>query len=495
MSFLSLHFAVMTAVLFVFYYQLPKRFQPYLLLAGSLYFYYRCSGLLLLVMAGTSFAAFVSGRFLYKYRPSVSAKSSSERKTGSRILCRISILLLLSPLVFLKYSGFFLRAFLADGEAASLSDGILSIGLPIGISFYTLQLIAYILDIYRGKYAPEADFFRFLLFTCFFPQILQGPIPRFDALKETLFAPHDLEEKTVTTGLMKLLCGLFLKLMLADKAALFVNAVFNTEEQFAGSVYLTAGILYSFQLYADFLSCVLLAQGTALLFGIRLTENFAQPYFAASIKDFWRRWHISLSSWLRDYVYIPLGGSRKGAFRTDCNLLLTFLVSGIWHGSGFKYLFWGMLHGGFQIAGKHSLSVRNRFFTAIRLPICVRRVLQKVTTFLLVMFAWIIFRANSLRDGLYALYAVVFDFRPNSLLSSFTAFGLSLPDWIVLLLSLVLLYVYDSLAERGKPLSERLSGVSPAGQFAFALVLLLFAAVFGTYGFGYDANAFIYGGF
>lgn len=495
MSFLSLHFAVMTAVLFVFYYKLPKRFRPYLLLAGSLYFYYCCSGLLLLVMAGTSFAAFVSGKLLYKYRPSESAKSSCERNTGSKILCGISVLLLLSPLVFLKYSGFLLRAFLADSAVSSLSGGILSVGLPIGISFYTLQLISYILDIYRKKYAPESDFFRFLLFTCFFPQVLQGPIPRFDALKETLFSPHEPEEKTIAAGLMKILFGLFLKLMLADKAALFVNTVFNTEEKFAGSVYLTAGILYSFQLYADFLSCVLLAQGTALLFGIRLAENFAQPYFASSIKEFWRRWHISLSSWLRDYVYIPLGGSRKGIFRTDCNLLLTFLVSGIWHGSGFKYLFWGMLHGGFQIAGKHSLPVRDRFFAAVRLPLRARAALQKITTFFLVMTAWIIFRANSLRDGLYALYAVVFDFRAESLLSSFTSLGLSLPEWLMLLLTLILLYVYDSFAERGKPLYVRLSNSTAAKQLVFALLLLLFAAIFGTYGFGYDANAFIYGGF
>lgn len=496
MSFLSLHFAAMVAVLFVLYYKLPKRFQPVLLLTGSLYFYYCCSGLLLFVMAGTSFAAFCCGKYLYHNRHKTSPKSSAVHHTGQKLICGFAVLLLLSPLILLKYSGFLLRAFSnSQGLTGQLLSCFLSIGLPIGISFYTLQLIAYIMDIYRGKYAPENNFFRFLLFTSFFPQILQGPIPRFDVLKESLFTSHDFEEKTVTAGLMKLICGLFLKLMIADKAALFVDAVFNTEEHFAGAIYLTAGILYSFQLYADFFSCVLLAQGIALLFGIRLAENFAQPYFATSIKDFWRRWHISLSSWLRDYIYIPLGGNRKGALRTDFNLLATFLVSGIWHGSGFKYLFWGMMHGGFQIAGKYTLSIRNRFFSAIKFPTHIRQVLQQVVTFFLVMTAWIIFRANSLRDGLSALYSVVFDFRLSSLFISFESFGLSLPELVVLLLSLVILYLYDYFAEHGKPLTESLTALHPVKQFTAALILLLLIAVFGTYGFGYDANAFIYGGF
>lgn len=495
MSFLSLHFAAMVAVLFFVYYIVPKRFQPFLLLVGSLYFYYRCSGLLLFVMAGTSLLAFLFGKLLYNYRCSTPAESSSAPNAKLRILCVFSVILLLTPLLCLKYSGFLFRILGKVNLVAGGTEGFFSIGLPIGISFYTLQLIAYVLDIFHGKYAPETNFFRFLLFTCFFPQILQGPIPRYDALKETLFVPHDFEGKTVTAGLYKLLFGLFLKLMIADKAALFVDSVFNTEESFAGAVYLAAGILYSFQLYADFLSCVLLAQGTALLFGIRLSENFARPYLASSIKDFWRRWHISLSNWLRDYVYIPLGGNRKGAFRTGCNLLATFLVSGIWHGSGFKYLFWGAMHGGFQLIGKYTLSVRSRFFSALKLPVRGRAFLQRFTTFFLVMLAWIIFRANSLRDGLFALYSIVFRFLPENLSESFGNLGLSLPEFFVLACSVLLLLICDYLAEHGKTAVETVLALQPAKRFVLSLLLLLIIMVFGTYGFGYDANAFIYGGF
>ena len=460
MSFLSLHFAAMVAVLFVVYYILPKRFQPLLLLVGSLYFYYCCSGPLLLVLVGTSLIAFLLGLWIPKHKK----------------LCFFAVLLLLSPLVAFKFD-------------------FISIGIPLGISFYTLQLIAYCVDLYRGKYKPETNFLHFLLFTSFFPQILQGPIPRYESLKETLFAPHDLEEQTMTEGLFKILGGLFLKLMIADKAAIFVNSVFNSDERFAGAFYLAAGILYSFQLYADFLSCVLLAQGVALLFGVKLSENFAQPYLATSIKDFWRRWHISLSSWLREYVYIPLGGNRKGKLRTNLHLLITFFVSGLWHGTGFKYVAWGLLHGMYQIIGKYTLSFRDRFFSACKIPERWRLCMQRVSTFILAMFAWILFRANSLRDGLTAWYSIAFDFQLKTFADTVFTFGLSLPEILVLLLSIAALCLCDHQAEKGKIFSKVWLDKPPVTKFLCAFLVLLVVAIFGTYGFGYDANAFIYGGF
>lgn len=496
MSFLSLHFAAMAAVLFFFYYILPKRFQPYLLLIGSLYFYYRCSGMLLLVMFAASLVAFLAGRLLHKYRQPNAEKSSKKQLFSGKLLCGLSVIFLLLPLVVLKYSSFILRFMGSDHASFNIFNTITSIGLPIGISFYTLQLIAYCVDIYRAKYAPETGFLRFLLFTSFFPQILQGPIPRYEALSKTLFAKHEFEPETVTAGLWKLLGGIALKLLIADKAGIFVNAVFNTDEVFSGVVYLTAGILYSFQLYADFLSCVLLAQGVALLFGIRLSENFAQPYFASSIQDFWRRWHISLSSWLRDYVYIPLGGNRNGTIRTKCNLLITFLVSGIWHGSGFKYLFWGLMHGCYQVAGKLLLPLRDRFFCTCHCPEKARICLKRITTFILVLFAWIIFRANSLRDGLYALYAIVFDFQPVRFVDGgLLLFGLNIPEFIVLFFCIVVLLYMDYKATQQKSLFQNILTLSCTKQFILALVLLLCITIFGTYGFGYDANSFIYGGF
>lgn len=477
MSFISLHFFVIVFCLFSVYYILPSKFQPYLLLLGNIYFYYRSSGKLLLILAATSFVAYFFGHLLEK-------KTLPYRK----ILLFLAIICLLSPLYFLKYNGFVLQMF-----GMEFTDSLV---LPMGISFYTLQLIAYIVDVYKGTQAPEKNFFRFFLFASFFPQIIQGPIPRFKALSETLFQKHKFDEKTVFYGLQKILWGIFFKFMIASKSAVLVDDIFNSQEYISGSLYLTAGLLYSFQLYADFISCVYLAQGVSLLFGVKLSENFAQPYLADSIKDFWRRWHISLSNWLRDYVYIPLGGNRKGNLRTNINLLITFFVSGIWHGAGLKYIVWGLMHGIYQLIGKFTFSFRNRIYTCIKPLNTVRSVVQKLATFILVTAAWIIFRANTIESGLHALHSIVFDFHAEELFDGtlFTK-GLNVAEFILLLICIVFLLLWDYVAEKGKNIMEYFNNRSTTGQLIYAFLLLFIIVVFGTYGYGYDASSFIYGGF
>ena len=472
MSYISLHFAAMTMVLFFLYYTLPKRFQPYILLVGSLYFYYRCSGTLLFVMMATSAIAYICSNLfshLYSHR-------------CCKYFFATTIVLLTAPLFVLKY---------AD----------LSIGIPVGISFYTLQLIAYCVDVYQHKTEPETNFFHFLLFTSFFPQILQGPIPRYSELKETMFSVHTYNKEDSTLGFSKILTGLLLKFMIADKAAVLVDTVFNANEAMPGYAFAIAGILYSFQLYADFISCVSLAQGVSLLFGIHLGENFMQPYCAVSIKDFWHRWHISLSSWLRDYIYIPLGGSRKGKLRTDINLILTFLISGIWHGVGFKFAIWGIIHGLYQIIGKYTINTRNRFFATIHCPDSLRRISQHLFTFLLVTIAWIIFRANSLADGIFALYSIVFRFSSVQSVSDEISseasliYGLSIAEFILLVICIVTLLIYDYHKEKTHTAIILLNHKNVLCQCFIAFIVLLFIAIFGTYGFGYDSSTFIYGGF
>jgi len=477
MSFISFHFLAVVLCLFSLYYILPKKFQPYLLLLGNVYFYYRNSGKMLFLLILTAFVSYLFGLLL------------SERDFRfKKILLFLSLLCVLSPLLLLKYSGFALELFGINFTHSFI--------IPMGISFYTLQLIGYLVDVYREDLLPEKNFFRFFLFVSFFPQILQGPIPRFGALCETLLKEHDFDEKDISLGLQKILWGLFFKFMIAAKAAVFVDDIFNSKESIAGALYLTAGILYSFQLYADFLSCVLLSQGIALLFGVKLAENFAQPYLSTSIKDFWRRWHISLSSFLRDYVYIPLGGSRNGKIRTNLNLLFTFFVSGLWHGAGIKYIFWGFLHGLYQIIGKYTISLRDCFYARSKPLRNIRPMIQRVTTFFLVMFAWIIFRADSLDYGLHALYAIVFDFRAADFLKKDLLFrSLNKAEFILLLLSIAFLLFWDFLIEKKKGLIKGILQKRTAIRLAFSVLLLLIIVIFGTYGYGYDAGTFIYGGF
>lgn len=477
MSFISFHFLAVVLCLFSLYYILPKKFQPYLLLLGNVYFYYRNSGKMLVLLILTALVSYLFGLLL--------GKQDLEFK---KTILFLSLLCILSPLLLLKYSSFALELFGINFTHSFI--------IPMGISFYTLQLIGYLIDIYREEQLPEKNFFRFFLFVSFFPQILQGPIPRFGTLARTLLKEHDFDEKGISLGLQKILWGLFFKFMIAAKAAVFVDDIFNSKESIAGSLYLIAGILYSFQLYADFLSCVLLSQGIALLFGVKLAENFAQPYLSTSIRDFWRRWHISLSSWLRDYIYIPLGGSRNGKIRTNLNLLFTFFVSGLWHGAGIKYIFWGLMHGFYQIAGKYTIPLRDRFYTRLSPLRSIRPIIQRVTTFFLVMFAWIIFRADSLNRGLHALYAIIFDFRASDIFTKSLIFrSLNSAEFILLLLSIAFLMFWDFLIERKKGLVETILQNSAGIRLTCSILLLLIIAIFGTYGYGYDAGTFIYGGF
>lgn len=463
MSYISLHFAAMVIALFTLYYILPKRFQPYLLLAGSLYFYYRCSGILLIVLLTTSIIVYILGILLHSHH--------------SRLLLAAAAGLLVLPLGTLKYCH-------------------LSIGVPIGISFYTLQLIGYCIDIYRGKSLPEKNLLRFILFSSFFPQILQGPIPRYGELSQTLYTPHDYDSELTAEGFSKILTGLILKYMIANKASVLVDTVFNSNEPMAGCAVLLAGILYSFQLFADFMSCVNISQGTALLFGVRLSDNFRQPYCAESIKDFWRRWHISLSQWLRDYIYIPLGGSRKGRLRTDINLLITFLISGVWHGVGLKFALWGLMHGLYQLIGKYTLSPRDYFFSLVHCPPSLRLWIKRISTFVLVMLAWIVFRANSLASAIDCLYRIPFQFNPSFMLNGgFLQLGLSLQELLLLVFCIVVLMFLEYSQNNGLQQLLILTGKNGFLQYILALLILLGIAIFGTYGFGFDANAFIYGGF
>ena len=285
--------------------------------------------------------------------------------------------------------------------------------------------------------------------------------------------------------------------MIADKAAVVVDTIFYDPESYKGMYALTAGCLYSIQLYTDFMSCVYLSRGAAKCFGIDIVNNFEQPYFATSIKDFWRRWHISLSTWLRDYVYIPLGGNRRGKAFKYINLILTFIVSGIWHGGSFRFIFWGLLHAFYQIAGEFTFRLRDKIYSAVKIgkDSYLRHIIKSAGTFFLVMLAWIIFRAPSLGTGLKMIKSIFtvhnyWIFWDDSLYS----LGLDIKEWSVLMHSIVVLFAVSYLRTRtavsGWILKQHL-----IVRWTILIGAILVVMIYGTYGFGYDAKAFIYGGF
>ena len=285
--------------------------------------------------------------------------------------------------------------------------------------------------------------------------------------------------------------------MIAEKAAVFVNAVFNRYEMYQGVFALIAGILYSIQLYADFLACVCMCRGLSEALGIELAENFKQPYLSRSIQEFWRKWHMSLSSWLRDYVYIPLGGSRKGKMKKYVNLILTFLVSGAWHGNGYRFVLWGLLHAVYQILGDVLRPVNKRIkrLIGIRPDSVLEIYIDRGVTFFLVMLGWIVFRAHSIKASLIMIRSiftvhnwwVLFD---DSLLS----LGLDWRNFVILLLSIHIMFKAEATQQR-TVIRDRIMRQPLIFRWILYLAAIAVIIIFGTYGFGYNASDFIYKGF
>jgi D-alanyl-lipoteichoic acid acyltransferase DltB (MBOAT superfamily) len=309
----------------------------------------------------------------------------------------------LGTLAIFKYFNFF------NASAASLFGAVgipyqispLEVLLPVGISFYTFQSMAYTIDVYRGL-KPEKHAGMFATYVAFFPQLVAGPIERAGHLLPQFREKHFFDYQRTVEGLQWILWGVFKKMVIADRLAIYVNSIYNNLEEFTGLPLIIATVFFAFQIYCDFSGYSDIAIGTAHILGFRLMENFRQPYLATSLRDFWRRWHISLSTWFKDYLYIPLGGSRVSFSRNLINLMIVFVISGLWHGANWTFVIWGALHGLYIIV-ETILARRSR--VSVKLP----KLASGLLVFGFVCFAWIFFRANSLDDAVYVLQNL-FDF-------------------------------------------------------------------------------------
>lgn len=343
----------------------------------------------------------------------------------------------------------------------------------------------------------DENFYPGVLFISFFPQIIQGPIPRYKQLFPQLFAGRLCRADEFMQGIQLVIWGFFLKFMLANKAGIIVDSIFNSPMYF-GYYALVGGILYSLQLYADFEACVCISQGVAQLFGIKLADNFRRPYFSTSVKEFWSRWHISLSTWLRDYVYIPLGGNRHGILRKRLNLLLTFAVSGLWHGGSPKFLAWGIMHALYIILGEMCQKWRVQILAYCDIPrqSGFHIALARLGTGFCVMLAWIIFRAKDPSGGLRMIASIftadnAWIFFDNSLYR----LGLHQKEFDALILAIMVLACVSALQERGVQLRAWFQKQNIILRWLVYLAAITCIWIFGTYGYGFNANDFIYGGF
>ncbi len=389
MMFNTTEFALFLVGVLGLYYVLTWRAQNVLLLAASYVFYGWWDWRFCALLAVSTLVDYTVGRCM----PGAGTRAR-------RALLGVSLATNLGLLGFFKYFDFFVDSAARVLGQLGLEPNVplLTVLLPVGISFYTFQTLAYTIDIYRGKLQPERNVVAFALYVAYFPQLVAGPIERAQRMMPQLRRPRRVDAQTMGSGLWLILLGLFKKMAIADAVAPQVQACFDLAQDGNGFYLLTGAWLFALQIYGDFSGYTDIARGVSRLLGIELCENFRQPYFASSITEFWRRWHISLSTWLRDYLYIPLGGNRKGPRRTYLNLMLTMLLGGLWHGAAWTFVVWGGLHGLYLAAHKAWLRGRD---PAYHDPLAswrglFTRLVLTVVTFHAVTLAWVFFRAPDL---------------------------------------------------------------------------------------------------
>lgn len=480
MDFVSGSYLFFLAIGLIVFYSTPKKWQQYVLLLFSVLFYCLFSVKLFIVMLCS---------VVISYFGAILLQNKKGAKSKYIFVFSISSLLLLLFVLKLSQSTSILN------QKLGLSR--LSILVPIGISFYTLQMVAYLIDVKRGTCDCIRNPFTYLLYITYFPQILQGPIPRVNQLTPQLKEGHTFQYEQFVGGFELLLWGYFQKMVIADRANIIVNRLFGEYENYTGMYMILAAFLYSIQLYTDFNGCVCIAKGSSEMFGIKLAENFQHPYFATSIQDFWRRWHISLSSFLKDYVYIPLGGNRKGIRKKYRNILLTFALSGIWHGMGVHYMIWGLLHGLYQVVGALCMPIRDYLVKVFHVNrnTFSHALYQRVVTFILVALAWVFFRASSVYQAISMIKSMVTTFNPWILWDgSLHLLGLTPKNVTLLFVSILVLWIVSFMQERMN-IREEFQKQGIVFRYFVLLLTTIVILVFGLYGPGYDATAFIYGGF
>ena len=476
MIFNSFHFLILFPLLFLLYYIIPARYQNgrnFFLLLTSYALYISWKPVYVLVLLGVTLITYWGGRILQ-----IRDNKEELKARNNKSLVWLFALLSLLPLLVFKYYNF-----LNESIASALGTigwhfqlPGLNWAIPIGISFFTFQAVGYMLDVYHGRIKAEKNFFEYALFVSFFPSILSGPIN-----KASLVMPQIknlriyFDYNKAVEGLKMLLWGMFMKVVVADRVALYVDTVFPHYMNYNGVTCFTASILYTIQIYADFAGYSLMAIGVGKVLGFELTENFRRPYFAVSVTDFWRRWHISLSTWLKDYVYIPLGGSRCSKIRNYWNIFVTFLVSGIWHGANWTFIVWGIWHGVFQIIEKaigQQKCEYGRFGKTIKIFI----------TFLLVNFAWIFFRMPTLSDAcsvISRIFCVNEDMAIFSEGTTFILLGVSV---------LVFKDIKDEFFPQRVRFYHNENGIIRWGAYIISIIIIMLAGVFG-------ADQFIYANF
>ena len=489
MSFQTLEYALFFPICAIVYFILPRAKENLarnLWLCAASYFFY--------MRANPVYGVFLFGITIITYGFGLLFDKKPELKGNMAVTWSMTLVTLM-PLLLFKYSNFFIRNLnIVTGRVGLGRFNELDLILPVGISFFTFEAVGYMLDVRKGKIPAEKNFLRYMLFIAFFPTVMSGPIERAGHLIPQFKEKHDFDADRVKNGFMLMLWGYFMKLVLSNRVAVFVDKVFNESGSFVGTYSILAVLLYSLQIYFDFASYSYMALGTGEIMGFKLISNFERPYLATSIADFWRRWHISLTSFFRDYVYIPLGGNRKGKLRKYLNILIVFAVSGLWHGASWNFIFWGLLNGLFQVIGDMLKGIREKLgeITGMKKDCFSNRLLKIVCTFILASFAWTFFRAESFMSAVVMLKNCLF-YNPWVLYDgSMLNMGLKAFDIFIVMVSLVVVLFVSILNEKGIVIREKVDAQELWFRWLFYIAAIMTVLIFGMYGPSYNSSDFIY---
>lgn len=476
MLFNSIEFAIFFPTVCALYFILPHRYRTLLLLVASCVFYMAFIPIYITILFVTILIDYFAGIYLERVQP-----------RNKKLLLWISIVATCLVLFVFKYFYFFTHSFInvVGLFGWELQDPALKIILPIGLSFHTFQSLSYVIEVYRGQQKAEQNFITYATYVMFFPQLVAGPIERPQNLLHQFNERHHLEYSAIAAGLKQMGWGFFKKLVIADRLALYVNDVYGAPENYNGLQLTLATVFFAYQIYCDFSGYSDIAVGSARILGFRMMVNFNDPYCSTSVSEFWRRWHISLSTWFKDYLYIPLGGNRVGTARHHINLLITFTVSGLWHGANWTYVIWGALNGVYLVFGSWTRRIRDGIAARLGMPdgSFLRHTTRLITTFVLTCFAWIIFRATSFDDAIYIL---------THLWSDWDLGAISTPNFLlrqlpVAILAIILLEVLQ-WARRKDLIQSTLRRLPEPGRWIVYAGSVVLIVIFGVY----KNNQFIY---
>lgn len=524
MAFTSFYFLVFVLAVVCVYFAVPKTYRWGVLLLASYVFYLLSSPKTFLFLLFTTAVTFFGGKQISKknteYKDYIAQNGDSlsrEEKKATKALFQrrkrhiAAVLLLLDfgVLAIVKYFRYYIEAL--GFEGIHFDAGLL---IPLGISFYTFQSVSYIIDLYRNKFEADQSFFKFALFVSFFPQIIQGPISRYDQLAGQLYEGHAFSYRNLSFGAQLILWGFVKKLIIADRVGILVTQVFDNPTEYQGFFVIVAVLFYSIQIYGDFSGGIDIARGVAQILGINMVNNFERPYFSASISEFWRRWHITLGNWCRDYIFYPISlsktfgkmgkqlrktlGDRLGKlFPVLVAQLATFLMIGLWHGAEFKYIAYGLYNGGIIILGLILQPYLVKLADLLRIDTTTFswRLFQIGRTFFLIVIGRLLPRSASFGTAVSMLKSMLV-FNPSVILDGdIFQLGLSLWDFVLVFFLCVVWFVISLMQENGCKIRESLARQNILFRWSIYLAAIVAIFIFGIYGPGYDASAFIYRGF